>query len=159
MKLVVRVKLLPTPVQAAAFEATLHACNEAATWVSTTATEAKTINNRALRDRTYATVKERWGLGAQAAQHTIKKTADAYTTLRANLKAGNCGRPGAKRYERAAGKPVVFRPESAQPYDDRMLSWQRIAHGVDLDDGRAAEGCGVHRAGWATGSGGPTAAG
>lgn len=22
------------------------------------------------------------------------------------------------------GKPVVFRPEGAQPYDDRMLSWQ-----------------------------------
>jgi putative transposase len=21
-------------------------------------------------------------------------------------------------------KPVVFRPEGAQPYDDRMLSWQ-----------------------------------
>ncbi|MFF0161477.1 helix-turn-helix domain-containing protein, partial [Streptomyces sp. NPDC005263] len=30
MKLVVQVRLLPTPVQAAALEATLRACNEAA---------------------------------------------------------------------------------------------------------------------------------
>ncbi|MDT0488205.1 helix-turn-helix domain-containing protein, partial [Streptomyces doebereineriae] len=34
MKLVVQVRLLPTPEQAAALEATLHACNEAASWVS-----------------------------------------------------------------------------------------------------------------------------
>jgi hypothetical protein len=31
---VARVKLLPTPLQAAALEATLHACNEAATPVA-----------------------------------------------------------------------------------------------------------------------------
>ncbi|WP_446461701.1 RNA-guided endonuclease InsQ/TnpB family protein [Streptomyces sp. BRA346] len=40
------------------------------------------------------------------------------------MKAGNLGRPGSKRWRKAAGKPVSFRPESAQPYDDRMLSWQ-----------------------------------
>lgn len=34
VKLMVQVKLLPTPVQAAALEATLRACNEAATWTS-----------------------------------------------------------------------------------------------------------------------------
>ncbi|KQV99171.1 RNA-guided endonuclease TnpB family protein, partial [Streptomyces sp. Root369] len=28
------------------------------------------------------------------------------------------------RYRRAAEKPVSFRPQGAQPYDDRMLSWQ-----------------------------------
>ncbi|WP_327398318.1 RNA-guided endonuclease InsQ/TnpB family protein [Streptomyces phaeochromogenes] len=132
MKLVVRVKLLPTPVHAAALEATLHACNEAASWVSATGFEAKTTTNRALRDRCYATVKGQWGLGAQAAQHSIKKTADAYTTLRANLKAGNHGRPGTKRYARAAGKPLVFRKDAAQPYDDRMLSWQQSAHTVSI---------------------------
>ncbi|MFC9242794.1 hypothetical protein ACFT7S_01755 [Streptomyces sp. NPDC057136] len=37
MKLVVRVKLLPTPVQASALEATLTACNEAATWAASVA--------------------------------------------------------------------------------------------------------------------------
>jgi hypothetical protein len=39
VKLVVQVKLLPTPVQAAALEATLRACNEAASWVSSVAFE------------------------------------------------------------------------------------------------------------------------
>lgn len=39
VKLVVQVKLLPTPAQAAALEATLRACNEAATWASGVAFE------------------------------------------------------------------------------------------------------------------------
>ena len=124
VKLVVQVKLLPTPVQAAALEATLRACNEAASWVSSVAFEKGIKRNYALRERTYHQVKDRWGLGAQAAQHVIKKTCDAYTALRANLKAGNLGRPWSKRYRRAAEKPVVFQPQGAQPYDDRMLSWQ-----------------------------------
>ncbi len=118
------VKLLPTPEQAAALEATLHACNEAATWVSEVAFERGEFKNFALRKHAYDTAKSRWGLGAQAAQHVIKKTCDAYTTLRANLKAGNLGRPGSKRFRRATKKPIAFRPQGAQPYDNRMLSWQ-----------------------------------
>ncbi|WP_073950813.1 RNA-guided endonuclease InsQ/TnpB family protein [Streptomyces kebangsaanensis] len=124
MKLVVQVKLLPTPVQAAALEATLHACNEAASWVSEVAFEKDAKNNFALRKLTYDQAKARWGLGAQAAQHVIKKTCDAYAALKANLRAGNLGRPGSRRHRKATGKPVAFRPDSAQPYDDRMLSWQ-----------------------------------
>ncbi|WP_405876079.1 RNA-guided endonuclease InsQ/TnpB family protein [Streptomyces sp. NBC_00005] len=124
MKLVVGVKLLPTPVQAAALEATLRACNEAATWASAIAFEKDVKRNFALREHAYGEVKARWGLGAQAAQHVIKKTCDAYAVLKANLRAGRLGRPGSKRYRQATGKPIVFRPEGAQPYDDRMLSWQ-----------------------------------
>jgi IS605 OrfB family transposase len=124
VKLVVQVKLLPTPEQAAALEVTLRACNEAATWVSEAAFERGEFNNFALRKHAYDVVKSRWGLGAQAAQHVIKKTCDAYTTLKANLKAGNLGKPGSKRYRRATEKPISFRAQGAQPYDDRMLSWQ-----------------------------------
>ncbi|MDI3404059.1 ATP-binding protein [Streptomyces cavernicola] len=124
MKLVVQVKLLPTPLQAAVLEATLHACNEAATWASEIAFTKDVKRNFALREHTYAEIKQRWGLGAQAAQHVIKKTCDAYTTLKANLKAGNLGKPWSKRYRRATGKPIAFRPQGAQPYDDRMLPWQ-----------------------------------
>ncbi|MGP4090377.1 RNA-guided endonuclease InsQ/TnpB family protein [Streptomyces sp. KR55] len=132
MKLVVQVKLLPTPVQAAALEATLRACNEAATWVSCVAFENDVKKNFALRKLTYDEVKARWRLGAQAAQHVVKKTCDAYATLKANLKAGNLGKPGSKRYRRATEKPVAFRPQSAQPYDDRMLSWQIAARRVSI---------------------------
>ncbi|MET9035730.1 RNA-guided endonuclease InsQ/TnpB family protein [Streptomyces mirabilis] len=128
MKLVVQVKLEPTPKQAAALQATLRACNEAATWVSEIAFERGEFKNFALRKHTYDAVKSRWNLGAQAAQHSIKKVCDAYTmlraNLRANLRAGNLGRPGSRRYRKASEKPIAFRPRGAQPYDDRMLSWQ-----------------------------------
>jgi IS605 OrfB family transposase len=132
VKLVVFVKLLPTPVQAKALEATLLACNEAATWASEVAFERGVQRNFALREHTYGQIKARWGLGAQAAQHVIKKTCDAYATLKANLRAGSLGRPGSKRYRRALQKPVVFRPQSAQPYDDRMLSWQIAERRVSI---------------------------
>jgi hypothetical protein len=102
VKLVVRVKLEPTPQQAAALEATLGACNEAATWVSEIAFERGEFKNFALRQQVYGEVKSRWDLGAQAAQHVIKKTCDAYATLKANLRAGNLGRPGSRRYCKAA---------------------------------------------------------
>ena len=115
MKLVVRVRLLPTPGQAAALEATLTACNGAATWAASVAFEEGARKNLALRKLAYQDIKTRWGLGAQAAQHVIKKACDAYTTLRANLRAGRYGRPGSKRHSRASGKPVAFRPAAAQP--------------------------------------------
>ncbi|MFE4254075.1 transposase [Streptomyces sp. NPDC056910] len=132
MKLTVQVKLLPTPVQAAEIEETLRACNEAATWVSQVAFEKDIKRNFALREHTYTAVKDRWVLGAQAAQHVIKKTCDAYATLKANLKAGNLGKPSSKRYRRATEKPIAFRPEGAQPYDDRMLSWQYTQRTVSI---------------------------
>lgn len=126
------VKLLPTPEQASALEATLTACNEAATWVSSLAYEHGISRNFALRKLTYTQIRARWGLGAQATQHVIKKTCDAYVTLKANLKAGNLGRPGSKRYRKATEKPITFRPEGAQPYDDRMLSWQIAQRRVSI---------------------------
>jgi IS605 OrfB family transposase len=132
VKLVVRVKLLPTPVQASALEATLHACNEAATWAASVAFEKEARRALELRKHTYAEIRVRWGLGAQAAQHAIKKTCDAYTALKANLRNGRYGRPGTRRHTRASGKPVVFRPRAAQPYDDRMLSWQHQARTVSI---------------------------
>ncbi|MFJ7771685.1 RNA-guided endonuclease TnpB family protein [Streptomyces sp. NPDC097107] len=121
MKLVVQVKLLPTPMQAAALEATLRACNAAATWVSKVSFERQEFKNFALRKLTYEQAKSRWRLGAQAAQHTIKKACDAYATLRANVKAGRFGRSGSARHRCVTEQPVAFRPFGAQPFDDRML--------------------------------------
>ncbi|WP_308163870.1 RNA-guided endonuclease InsQ/TnpB family protein [Nonomuraea sediminis] len=125
MKLVVQVRLLPTPEQTAALEATLHAVNQAANDVSRIAFTAGATREYDLRGHTYQDIKQRYGLGAQAAQHVIKKVADAYTTVKANLKA----RP---RLARANGKPVVFRADAAQTYDDRCLSWQLEAGTVSI---------------------------
>jgi putative transposase len=77
----------------------------------------------ALRKHVYRDLKDR-GLGAQAAQLAIKKTCHAYQTLHANIRAGNLGSPGSKRRLKAESRPVTFRPDAAQPYDDRCLSWQ-----------------------------------
>ncbi|MFL6052440.1 MAG: RNA-guided endonuclease InsQ/TnpB family protein [Actinoallomurus sp.] len=131
MKIVVQVKLMPDAGQALAFEHTLHTVNEAANWVSAVAFARGVPREYELRKHTYAELKSR-GLGAQAAQHVIKKVRDAYTTLKANIRAGNLGKPGSGRRVKAEAKPIVFRPEAAQPYDDRCLSWQYDAGTVSV---------------------------
>ena len=126
-----QVKLMPEADQAAALSATLRTVNEAACWVSGVAFERGVPREYELRKHTYAELKAR-GLGAQAAQHVIKKTRDAYTTLKANIRAGNLGKPGSKRRVKAESKPITFRPEATQPYDDRCLSWQYDAQTVSV---------------------------
>ncbi|MGW1802682.1 RNA-guided endonuclease InsQ/TnpB family protein [Streptomyces sp. NPDC001984] len=122
---------MPDAVQAPVIGATLHMVNDRANWVSEVAFAHGVPREYELRKHTYADLKAS-GLGAQAAQHTIKKVVDAYTTLRANLRAGNLGKPGSKRRQKAESKPVAFRPEAAHPFDDRCLSWQYDAQTVSI---------------------------
>ncbi|MFI8075847.1 RNA-guided endonuclease InsQ/TnpB family protein [Streptomyces sp. NPDC086033] len=114
---------MPEAEQAAALSATLRMVNALACWVSEVAFAHGVPREYELRKHTYPRLKAE-GLGAQAAQHTIKKVRDAYTTLRANIGAGNLGKPKSKRRRKAESKPITFRPDAAQPYDDRCLSWQ-----------------------------------
>lgn len=131
MKIAVQVKLAPEACQAAALSATLRTVNEAANWVSAVAFDHGVPREYELRKHAYAELKAR-GLGAQAAQHVIKKTRDAYATLKANIRAGNLGKPGSKRRIKAESKPLAFRADAAQPYDDRCLSWQYDARTVSI---------------------------
>ncbi|WP_328426991.1 RNA-guided endonuclease InsQ/TnpB family protein [Streptomyces sp. NBC_00443] len=123
MKLVVQVRLMPTPEVASALECTLRAANAAANWLSGQAHERGETSRKALQGFAYRDLKDR-GLSPQPALHVLRKVADAYTTLPANIQNGNLGKPGSKRRRRAEGKPIGFRPDAAQPYDDRCLSWQ-----------------------------------
>nr|WP_310713801.1 transposase [Nonomuraea sp. 3-1Str] len=132
MRLVVQVKLLPTPEQGAALEATLRAVNTAACHVSRQAHEQRTFRNYDLRKHTYTQIKDGYGLAAQAAQHVIKKVADAYATLHANIRAGNLGKVGSARRVRAESTSIAFRADAAQPFDDRCLSWQIAARTVSI---------------------------
>ncbi|QIY77598.2 RNA-guided endonuclease InsQ/TnpB family protein [Streptomyces sp. RLB1-33] len=132
MKLVVQVKLLPTPVQASALEATLRACNRAATHASTVAFNRGVRDRNGLQKEVYADLKAAFGLSAQPAVRAVKKVVDAYATLRANLHAGNLGPSTSRRYRKALSTPIVFRPEAAQPFDDRCLSWQHDARTVSI---------------------------
>jgi putative transposase len=128
VKLVVQVKLLPSPAQAAALAATLQACNEAADHASRVAFDRKVFSRNDVQKLVYGELKSR-GLGAQAAVRTVKKVVDAYTALRASIRAGNLT---VKRRVKAESKPVRFRSEAAQPFDDRMLSWQHDAGTVSI---------------------------
>jgi putative transposase len=133
VKLVVQVKLMPDAVQAPALAATLHAVNDAANWVSSVAFEHFGLRGRetGLRKLCYGELKTR-GLGAQAAQHVIKRVVDACATLRANIRNGNLGGEGSKRRRQAASKPIVFRPDAAHTFDDRCLSWNYDAPTVSI---------------------------
>lgn len=132
VKLVVQVKLLPTSEQASALGATLRACNAAASDVAAMARDVDCYRNYDLRQYAYRRVKADYRLGAQAAQHVIKKVADAYATLTANLRAGNYGKPGSKRRRAVEVNPIGFRWDAAQPYDARMLSWQCDSRTVSI---------------------------
>jgi putative transposase len=132
VKLVVQVKLLPAPEQTAALDATLRACNAAASDVAAMAREIDCYRNYDLRRHAYHGIKTDYRLGAQAAQHVIKKVADAYSTLAANLRAGNYGKPGSRRRHKVEASPITFRWDAAQPYDARMLSWQHDARTVSI---------------------------
>ncbi|TDC15364.1 transposase [Actinomadura bangladeshensis] len=128
-----QVKLLPTPEQAAALTDTLHHVNTAANHVSTVAFARFGLRGRELPLRTlcYGDLKA-GGLGAQAAQHVIKRVVDAYTTLRGNIRNGRLGGPASKRRRKAEAKPIAFRPDAAHTYDDRCLSWQLDAGTVSI---------------------------
>jgi putative transposase len=133
VKTVVQVKLVPDAVQASALERTLPSINEAANWVSAVSFDHFRLrgSERMLRKLCYGELKSQ-GFGAQAAQHVIKRVADAYTTLRANIRNGRLGPEGSKRRRKATSKPIVFRPDAAHTYDDRCLSWNYDAQTVSI---------------------------
>ncbi|SMC77683.1 transposase, IS605 OrfB family, central region [Lentzea albidocapillata] len=124
VKLVVQVRLLPTPEQASALGDTLRVCNTAASWLSEQMHTAGVVRKFDVQKRFYTELRERFGLAAQPAIRVIGKTVDACTTLRANLKAGNYGLPGSDRRRKVEGTPIRFRPQAGQPFDARCLSWQ-----------------------------------
>jgi putative transposase len=101
MKLVATIKLLPSPEKAEALRATLRRCNEAATWLAATGFAAEKYRQFDLHKLAYGDLRSRFGLTAQAAVRTIAKVADAFKVSRKSA--------------------PTFRPDAAQPYDDRII--------------------------------------
>jgi IS605 OrfB family transposase len=124
VKRVVKVRVLATASEAAALRDTLHSCNVAASWLSVAMHEERVHGKHDAQKRFYTALRERFGLSAQPTIRVISKVADAYTTLRANIAADNCGPPGSARRTRVAATPVGFRADAAQPFDARCLWWQ-----------------------------------
>jgi IS605 OrfB family transposase len=131
VKLVVAVRLFPAASQKAALRDTLALCNRAANMVSARAFETRVTEKQSLQRLVYGDLKE-MGLSAQPAIHVARKVAGAYVTLKAGIRAGNLGESGSKRRVKAESKPIRFRPDAAQPFDDRCLSWQPGRHTVSI---------------------------
>ncbi|MCK9868572.1 transposase [Nocardiopsis dassonvillei] len=130
-KIVVQLKLTPSPEQAAVLTSTLRDLNTHATWVAKVAHEQGVMRNYELRKHTYQQLREA-GVGSQAAQHVIKKVCDAYHARRSNLNNGNYGSQGSALRERIESTPIAFRPDSAHPYDARNLSFAMDARTISL---------------------------
>jgi putative transposase len=131
VKLVVGVRLVPDAAQKAALWDTLALCNQAANYASARAFATRVTRMQPLQRLVYGDLKA-MGLSAQPAIHVARKVAGAYATLKANIRAGNLGKPGSKRRTKAESQPVRFRPDAAQPFDDRCLSWQMNRHTVSI---------------------------
>ncbi|WP_324289374.1 transposase [Streptomyces sp. H34-S4] len=133
MKIGVQVKLMPgSGYDADALAATLRACNRAADHTSRVAFDTKMFRRNELQKAVHLGLKAAFDLSAQPAVRVVKKVVDAYATLHANIKAGNLGKTGSKRRIKAESKPISFRPDAAQPFDDRCLSWQLDARTVSI---------------------------
>jgi putative transposase len=124
VKRVVKVRMLPTQEQAAALWATLHACNEAASWLSGRMHAERAYRKHDVQQRFYSELKQRFGLSAQPAIRVIGKVAEAYTALKAAIEAGTYGPPGSEQRKNVGDKPIRFHAVAAQPFDARCLSWQ-----------------------------------
>jgi IS605 OrfB family transposase len=105
MKLVAALKILPTPEQAAVLTATLNRCNAACTWLGQMGFDSQTFRQFHLHKFGYAALKERFGLTAQASVRSIAKVADAFKVN--------------------SDVAPVFRPDAAQPYDDRIIRFTK----------------------------------
>lgn len=132
VKQVVQVRLEANSAQLDALTRTLIACNQTADLVSQIAHTQKVYRGRDLRAISYAQARQHADLGSQVAQSCIRKVADSYTTLKANLRNGRYGTPGSKRRTKVEASPIGFGSLAAQPFDDRCLSW---AHDLASETG------------------------
>ena len=103
MKLIARIKLLPSKEQAKALKETLERANTACDAISTEAWHSKTFGQYALHQLTYHSIKESFGLSAQVVVRCVAKVADAYKLDRETKR--------------------TFKTYGAIAFDDRILSW------------------------------------
>jgi len=88
MKLVANVQLKPTPEQAKSLHDTLERCNAACNEISKRGLDTGKSRKRDLQKLLYRSIREEFGLTAQAVIRCIGKVADAYTTQKANKREG-----------------------------------------------------------------------
>jgi putative transposase len=112
MKLVAAMKMLPTPDQAILLRATLERCNAACSYVAAEGFASGTFRQFALHKAFYRDVRDRFGLTAQAAVRCIAKVADAFKINKSVA--------------------PTFRPDAAQPYDERIIRFGKDCATVSI---------------------------
>jgi putative transposase len=103
MKLVVNLKLLPSPYQHRALLQTLETANDACNYGSKVAWENQTFGQYKLHKLAYRDIRERFSLTAQVAIRVIAKVTDGY-------------KPDRKTQR-------LFKPHGSIAYDDRILRY------------------------------------
>jgi putative transposase len=123
VKQVVKTRLLPTEEESSALEATLSACNAAATWLSQLVHSQRVRNKVDAQRLFYPELRQRFGLSAQLTIRVIGKVIDAYASQRTKINSGHFGPPDSWRRKMVIATPINFRSLAAQPFDARCLSW------------------------------------
>ena len=128
MKLVVQVKLQPTPEQAASLTATMRCTNEACDWLSGRAWVAQVFRQFALHKLVYRDARAAFAdLSSQMIVRSIAKVADAYKLDKKTMRR--------------------FRALGSIAYDARILSWKADAASLWTLSGRQTIPfvCGEHQ--------------
>lgn len=118
MRLTVQVKLLPTPVQAAALRQTLATANAACNAISQTAWDAQRFKQFDIHRLSYYAARDRFGLTSQVVVRCIAKVAQAYKLDRSSRR--------------------TFKPLGAIAYDDRILTYHPSSVSIWTLAGRQA---------------------
>lgn len=106
MKLVVKVKLLPTTEQKASLVKTIEVFNEACNYISEIAFREKTFGQVGLQRLVYYDVREKFGLSAQMVVRGVGKVSESYRNEKTRLH--------------------IFKKYSAMVYDHRILSFKKL---------------------------------
>lgn len=112
VKLVAKIKLLPTQKQAKLLRETMETANSACNQISQVAWEMKTFSQFPLQKIVYSQIRLSFPLTAQVVIRCICKVADGYKLDREKLR--------------------VFRPHGAVTYDDRILNWRLATNSVSI---------------------------
>jgi len=106
MKLILQIKLAPTPDQHAALLQTVEQFNAACSWLAAVAFSQRLTNKYDLQKEAYYAARTRFGLSAQMTIRAIAKVIEAY--------------------KRDPKQRITFRPHGAMTYDQRMCSYPTV---------------------------------
>lgn len=112
MKLVAKVRLLPTPEQAILLKQTLETANRACNFISERAWESRMFNQFPLQKIVYYDTRSKFDLVSQLVIRAISKVADAYKIDRKSKR--------------------VFRKHGAINYDERILNYRMTSSSVSI---------------------------